>query len=283
MAYEPKWDGHRIAVHVPGEMIHTRRGADVTARFPELLAAARELGGAPVLDGELVAYRQGIGLDFAALGYGRARRIAEQVNLFYVAFDIIGYRGRDLRDQPYEQRRRRLETILTAGGSPMVQLITATRDRALAARWLGADQATFGLEGIVCKPLASRYPKRGGAAGWTKIRYYDDLDAVIIGFLGPLQSPTALVLGQEAADGKMHSIGLSTTLSRRVTAALTGRLRPLPARRRAAGLLAGLPGTPDFFFTPVRPEVVVEVRADGAREFHRFRHRLAITKVKSAE
>jgi hypothetical protein len=56
-------------------------------------------------------------------------------------------------------------------------------------------------------------------------------------------------------------------LLRKALATLTGRLRPLPGTRRAAGILGGLPGGADFEYTPVTAGVVVEVRADSSREW----------------
>jgi ATP-dependent DNA ligase len=281
-SYEMKVDGWRLAVHVPAGVLQSRRGTDLTARFPEVLAGARELGSV-VLDGELVAYGPSGRLQFASLNYGARRRAAEGVRLIYVAFDLLAYRSRDLRDRVYRDRRARLETILGPRGGGTVQLMTATEDPERAAGWISAEQAAVGVEGCVAKPLTSRYPTRSGRAGWIKVRYFEDTDAVVLGVLGPAERPTALVLGQAADDGTVHAVGLSTTLSRKAMATLTGRLRPLPGTRRAAGIVGGLPGGADFEYTPVMAGVVVEVRADSAREWGRFRHRLSVTRAKAPD
>jgi bifunctional non-homologous end joining protein LigD len=89
-SYEMKVDGWRLAVHVPAGMLQSRRGTDLTARFPEVLAGARELGSV-VLDGELVAYGWSGRLEFGSLNYGARRRAAEGVRLIYVAFDLLAY------------------------------------------------------------------------------------------------------------------------------------------------------------------------------------------------
>ncbi len=46
-AYEIKWDGYRLAIHIEpgGVRIITRGGHDWTHRFPTIAAAAKELGG----------------------------------------------------------------------------------------------------------------------------------------------------------------------------------------------------------------------------------------------
>jgi ATP-dependent DNA ligase len=136
-------------------MLQSRRGADLTARFPEVLAGARELGSV-VLDGERVAYGPSGRLEFASLNYGARRRAAEGVRLIYVAFDLLAYRGRDLRDRAYRDRRARLETILGPRGGGTVQLVTATDDAERGVGWISAEQAAVGVEGCVAKPLTSR-------------------------------------------------------------------------------------------------------------------------------
>jgi hypothetical protein len=73
-----KVDGGRMCMHVPAGLLHSRRGADHTARFPGVLAAGRDLGSL-VFDGELVAYR-GARLDLAALGFSARRRAAAGVS-----------------------------------------------------------------------------------------------------------------------------------------------------------------------------------------------------------
>src|SRR3982075_1928097 len=165
---EMKVDGWRLAVHVPAGMLQSRRGVDLTARFPEVLAGARELGSV-VLDGELVAYGPCGRLEFASLNYGARRRAVEGVRLIYVAFDLLAYRGRDLRDRPYRDRRARLEAIPGRRGGGPVQLMTATDDPERAVGWISAEQAAVGVEGCVAKPLTSRYPTRSGRAGWIKV------------------------------------------------------------------------------------------------------------------
>ncbi|WP_432855131.1 hypothetical protein ACQPXB_21720 [Amycolatopsis sp. CA-161197] len=107
--YEPKLDGWRCLIHVPAGAVQSRTGSSLVDRFPGILEAAATLGRV-VLDGEIVAYRDGR-LDFAALGYGPVRRRAEGVTVVCVAFDLLGWRGRDLRPWPYSRRRERLEAV----------------------------------------------------------------------------------------------------------------------------------------------------------------------------
>lgn len=84
-AFEEKWDGYRLAVHVePGRVrIITRNGYDWTDRFPAIVAEACQLGAkTAILDGEAVVLDEegAVGLRHAAMrhwspaGRARARR-----------------------------------------------------------------------------------------------------------------------------------------------------------------------------------------------------------------
>jgi ATP-dependent DNA ligase len=59
--YEPKWDGYRVVVVVDDDArLYSRRGTDMSARFPEVTAAvAEQVESGTVLDGELVIVLDG--------------------------------------------------------------------------------------------------------------------------------------------------------------------------------------------------------------------------------
>jgi ATP-dependent DNA ligase len=77
--YEPKWDGYRVVVHAgrDGVRLQSRRGADYSAAFREIVAgAAVQLPVGTVLDGELVVWdTAGERLDFAAVHQRAISRI----------------------------------------------------------------------------------------------------------------------------------------------------------------------------------------------------------------
>jgi bifunctional non-homologous end joining protein LigD len=68
-AFEVKWDGYRVAVHVEPSRVRilTRNGHDWTDRFPAIKAASRTLGVTAVLDGEAVVLDGQGRSDFNAL------------------------------------------------------------------------------------------------------------------------------------------------------------------------------------------------------------------------
>ncbi|MEU4675184.1 hypothetical protein AB0F91_46425 [Amycolatopsis sp. NPDC023774] len=203
------------------------------------------------------------------------------MTVVFMAFDLLGAQGRDLRPWPLSRRRARLAEVIGASGTG-VQLMPSTLDVDLGRAWISADQAAVGVEGAVAKGLNSRYPLRGGRAGWGKVRYYGDVDALVLGVTGSPTRSRALVLGQADRRGRVRAVGLSTTLSRTALVSLAGRLRLAEGGpQRASGVIAGLPGNEDFTFWPVEAGVVVEARADRAFELGRYRHRLSVVRVRA--
>ncbi|WP_309115211.1 RNA ligase family protein [Saccharothrix sp.] len=277
--FEPKYDGWRGCLHVARGKLHSRSGADLSCRFPEILRAAEQQVGDLVLDGELVALQAGR-LDFAALQSAPGRRATEGITIHFMAFDLLAEEDRDLRKQPYQARRELLEQALATVRAPLA-LTPATADRERALRWLDADFATVGIEGVVAKHADSRY--LGDRREWIKVRHQERVDAVVIGVTGTVGHPDSLVLAQSDGHGHLRAVGLSLPLSRTMRANLAGRLIPVAGAERTAlpGPVGGLPGQPAAMYLPVHPKVVVEVEADPNVEFGRFRHRPKVLRVRA--
>ena len=273
-AFEPKYDGWRLAAHGDSARLHTRAGTDVTARFPEIAAAVAALGEV-VLDGELVA---AVGtpprLEFAALQAGPARRRARGVGIYLLAFDLLARDGTDLRSRPYPQRRAALEQLLEpVRGASRVQLVPSTIDREQARGWLDPAVGEVGVEGVVAKPLGPGY-RSGQKSGWIKTRHRITTEAVIGGITGARQHPSALVLACRHPDtGRWRTIGITSPITTALRAELVGQLAFTGrAPARLPGIVAGLPGADDREYWPVRRELVVEIATDNVGEYGRWRH-----------
>src|ERR1022692_1101474 len=126
-AYEIKWDGIRAVVYVDGGRVRalSRTDRDITATFPELREVGERLGARPaVIDGELVALgpdgRPSFGLLQQRMhlsGSAEITRRAREVPVSYVVFDVLHLDGQSLLDLPYDERRKRLESLGLSGGS----------------------------------------------------------------------------------------------------------------------------------------------------------------------
>src|SRR4051812_19337924 len=135
--YEPKWDGFRLVVvrEVASTRVWSRQGRDLTARFPDVVSAARsQLPPGTVVDGEVVVWN-GDRLDFAELqrrmvtAPGRINPLVAARPASYVAFDLLATSGADQRAQPLWKRRAQLEALAGAWAPPL-QLCPMTEDPA---------------------------------------------------------------------------------------------------------------------------------------------------------
>jgi len=215
--YQVKLDGWRVVAFV-GEAgavtLQTRSGRIVTERFPEITPALATREPGTVLDGEIVAWREGA-FDFQAVSRTVAQRRRSSTSISYIAFDLLCERGADIRAEPLKRRWPRLRKAL-AGAPKELQTVMATEDRREAESWMTL-LAPVGMEGLVCKALASPYRIVPGA--WVKVRHSDTLDAELIGAIGPAARPH--VARVRLADGReLTTLGLTDAQAAAVSRAL---------------------------------------------------------------
>jgi ATP-dependent DNA ligase len=103
--YELKWDGYRLVVVRTEQDVRlwSRNGTDLTARFPDIAAAATaQVPEGAVVDGEVVIWCQDH-LSFDHLqrrlvsGVNRVAGLARRHPASYVAFDLLARGGRRRR------------------------------------------------------------------------------------------------------------------------------------------------------------------------------------------
>jgi bifunctional non-homologous end joining protein LigD len=196
--YEFKWDGVRAVAAVRGGVLtlRSRKGTDITVRYPELgrlpdVLAAHDA----VVDGEIVAMDPAGRPDFGAL-QNRMHRTGPEVGrmaaadpVTFLVFDLLSWDGEDLLDRPYAERRERLDDLGVAG------------HRWVGTPWFrggGADVQAAGLgnglEGIVAKRLSSVYRPGVRSPDWRKIKNFRS-QAVVVGGWRPGQGRRAGGIG----------------------------------------------------------------------------------------
>ena len=116
---EWKWDGIRAQlIRRTRQTFIWSRGEDLmTERFPELTAAAESLPDGTVIDGEIVAFKDGAILPFSEMQrrIGRkqlGKKILADVPVRMIAFDLIELDGIDVREQSLDWRREKLQSLL---------------------------------------------------------------------------------------------------------------------------------------------------------------------------
>src|SRR6266852_4363037 len=132
--FEPKWDGFRALVFRDGDeiLIQSRDEKPLNRYFPELLEPIRsQLPRRSVLDGEIVIAKNS-GLDFDALqlrlhpAASRVKLLSQQIPASIVLFDLLSEGDRDLRGVPFQERRLKLESLLSSAVPP-IHLTPASR------------------------------------------------------------------------------------------------------------------------------------------------------------
>jgi bifunctional non-homologous end joining protein LigD len=257
-AYELKWDGIRAITGVrDGIMvIQSRRGRDITDRFPELAGITRTLNDV-VLDGEIVVF-EGSHPDFGATisrmqtRPSRAVAIAASKPATMLVFDILRLDGENLRRLPYGERRDLLEA-LPLDGDPWA--VPPRFDNAQATVETSLE---FGLEGVVAKRLSSPYVS-GRSRQWIKLRHTPVIDAVVIGW--SRRGPEVSLLLAEATSTGLVYIGRC-----RAPLQLLDDLAPLAATAPAVAVPASTSAQ------WVRPALQVEVVASSRLPDGRLRH-----------
>ncbi|MEI3853581.1 non-homologous end-joining DNA ligase [Ensifer sp. CCNWLY38] len=237
-AYEVKWDGYRLAVHVePGEVrAITRGGYDWTNKFGGIVGEARELGHASmIIDGEAVVLDDQGRSDFGLLqrAVGKKPSLHEPSEIIFYAFDLLYLDGRDLRGLPLAERRRLLEPIV-AGRTGAIRFSEA----------VDADGAEFfraacelGLEGIIAKRRDKPYHS-GRRPEWLKIKCARRDTFVIVGY-EPSTMPGAigrLLLAARKGDDLVYVGGCGTGWSNQESIALRELLNAIPAEKPPVGL-----------------------------------------------
>lgn len=256
--YEIKWDGVRVFadVHDGRWRLQTRRGHDVTSRFPEL--GEVEALGDVLLDGELVVLGETGRPDFGATisrllaKPARAGVLASSTPATVFAFDILRRDGVDLRRRPYAERREILEGLGLATERWTVPPVFEDGAAIVAA------SAELGLEGVVAKRLSSPYVS-GRSRHWVKARNVATLDMTVVGWVRRKSGGISLLLAEQALTGLI--LRGRCTAPRNLAAALESLAADAPP--------TGIRRQPGVHW--VRPELQVEVTAASREPDGRLR------------
>ncbi len=294
--FEPKWDGFRAIVFRAGDTLYlqSRDLRPLDRYFPELRPPLlASLPGRSVLDGEIVIAGPH-GLDFDALqlrlhpAASRAAKLAAETPAFFVAFDLLALGDEDLRDQPLQRRRARLEEALAQAGAGVV-LTPCTADRQLAGDWFQRFEGA-GFDGVIAKHES--IPYQPGKRAMLKVKHSRTADCVVAGFRwhkdGEGERVGSLLLGLYDDTGRLQHVGVTSSFTGDMRRRLASELAPLragaldghPWREWAAAAdgSARMPGAQsrwsagkDLSWEPLRVERVCEVKYDHLQG-DRFRH-----------
>lgn len=187
---EEKYDGIRCQLHKQGDRVElfSRDLHRITDQFPDLVRSARALPHDVMIDGELLAWREGRALPFAELQKRLGRKggddffLGTEIPVSISCYDLLWYDHRSLLKEPLSQRRLLLQNLFTTATEGLVLAPTSVAHSALEieAAFLTARQR--GNEGLMAKDPQSPYtPGRRGLA-WLKLKKaFATLDVVVVG------------------------------------------------------------------------------------------------------
>jgi DNA ligase-1 len=195
---EWKWDGIRVqavaGMREDGKRVtrmYSRTGEEVSGSFPDLCDALQFDG---ALDGELLILREGRVQSFNVLQQRLNRKavtpkLLAEFPAHLRAYDLLADGDDDLRERPFEERRRRLEAFVKRLDEPRIDISPmvpfTTWDDLTAARAdpssAGAGPDTEAVEGIMLKRRDAPYlPGRPKGQWWKWKRDPFIVDAVLL-------------------------------------------------------------------------------------------------------
>jgi len=194
---EWKWDGIRVqavaARHDGGTVarLYSRTGEDISKSFPDLLEALHLPG---AIDGELLIMREGRVQSFNVLQQRLNRKtvtakLTAEFPAHLRAYDLLADGADDLRQEPFLERRARLENFVAKLADPRVDLSSLVAFKTwneliagrknLAAAGAGDDAAA--VEGLMLKRRDAPYlPGRPKGPWWKWKRDPFIIDAVLM-------------------------------------------------------------------------------------------------------
>ncbi|MGA8574070.1 MAG: ATP-dependent DNA ligase [Candidatus Cybelea sp.] len=272
--FEDKYDGIRAQAHVRNGVVQifSRRLNEVTSAYPEVREALAALQGDAILDGEIVAMRDGRVLPFRALQARLQRKVVDEslqreVPVAYVVFDVLAAGDELLLDEPLAARRERLADLFAPNAHLVHAPFEAEGELAAAdvnARFEAARAR--GNEGLMLKRADAPYAPGRRGKWWLKLkRELSTLDVVVVAVewghgkrADVLSDYTFAVLGDAgrfATIGKAYS-GLTDAEIAQLTQWFLEHRLPQTDRRPKARASE----------IPVEPKIVLEVAFDVIQE-----------------
>lgn len=180
--YEIKFDGFRaIALRGSSEArLLSRNKIDLGGKFPEVMESISALDVQDAtIDGEIVALDEKGRSSFQLL---QAFELGQnQPPLFFYAFDLLRLNGKDFLDLPIEERKAKLEELLTDPPGAIRYSATLGHDAGL----LLEQARKFELEGLIGKRAGSRYEPGQRSGAWIKLKLDRKQEFVIGGYTDP--------------------------------------------------------------------------------------------------
>ncbi len=273
---EYKWDGIRgQIIKRAGELYVWSRGEElVTDKYPEYQILRANLPDGVVLDGEIIGWKDGLPLPFASMQTRIGRKTIGKKHLtdtpvVFIAYDVMEYQNKDVRDLPFTERRAIVEDVVAEGRADCLvlsPLIEAASWEELAIKRNNA--AEMKAEGLMLKRADSVYKTGRKRGDWWKWK------------LEPRMIDAVMIYAQQGA-------GRRANLYTDFTFAVWSGTELVPFTKAYSGLTDAEFRKVDAWirkntlerFGPVRsvkPELVFEIAFEGIQESKRHKSGIAL-------
>jgi bifunctional non-homologous end joining protein LigD len=275
--YELKFDGIRALALKRGKKIEliSRNAKDLTAKFPEVARALRDLPcKEAMLDGEVAALDDEGRSSFQLL---QARELSgERPPIFYYVFDLLQLDGKDLTGIPLLKRKAIAKMLLERAPDTIrfSASINAESERILAA------MKARGLEGVIAKQKDSKYEIGRRSGAWVKFKWTTQQEFVIGGYSKPRGTRShfgALVVGYYEKKKLKFAAKVGTGFNQKLLKSLHQKFQKLTRPdcpfvnlpEKAGRFGRGLTAAEMKRCTWLEPKLVCEIRfAEWTRDNH---------------
>jgi DNA ligase-1 len=279
---EWKWDGIRgQMIKRNNELFVWSRGEELmTQKFPEYHSLQNLLPDGIAIDGEIIGLPPAVPgelrkpLPFAALQtrIGRknvTKKQLQEAPVGFIAYDLLEYNGEDWRNFPLEERRQKLEEVISAVGHTALMISpTVVFNNWKELALLREQSREMGAEGFMLKKKNSTYQVGRKRGDWWKWK------------IDPLTIDCVMVYAQKGA-------GRRSNLYTAYTFAVKDGDQLIPFTRAYSGLTDKEFAQVDAFvkrnaiekFGPVRtvkPELVFEIAFEGIAASNRHKSGVAL-------
>jgi DNA ligase-1 len=273
---EWKWDGIRgQLIKRNGSLYLWSRGEElITDKFPEIESLLSLLPEGVVLDGEVLSYRNGMPISFQYLQTRITRKNVSKKQLdeapvVFMAYDLLEYEGKDLRNEPMANRRSLLEVVVQEIQSKHLIISPLVAENTWGdIKVLMETARERGCEGFMLKRKSSIYQAGRRRGDWWKWK------------IEPLTIDAVLVYAQKG-NGKRSSVYSDYTF------AVKNGNELVPFAKAYSGLTDQEINQVDKFvrqnsieqFGPVRtvkPQLVFEIAFEGIAASNRHKSGVAV-------